>query len=50
MEQNPLYGLPVGTKIKKVRELKNLTQEHVAEQIGMTTSGYSVTPPKIGRV
>jgi len=41
METNPLYGQPVGTKIKKVRELKNLTQEQVAEQIGMTTSGYS---------
>jgi transcriptional regulator with XRE-family HTH domain len=41
MEINPLYGQPVGTKIKKVRELKNLTQEHVAEQVGMTTSGYS---------
>ncbi len=41
MKQNPLYGQPLGTKIKKVRELKNLTQEHVAEQVGMTTSGYS---------
>ncbi len=28
-------------KIKKVRELKNLTQEYLAEQVGMTTSGYS---------
>ncbi len=41
MEQNTLYGLPIGTKIKKVRELKNFTQEYVAEQVGMTTSGYS---------
>ncbi len=41
METNPLYGQPVGTKIKKVRELKNFTQEYVAEQVGMTTSGYS---------
>jgi transcriptional regulator with XRE-family HTH domain len=31
----------VGTKIKKLRELKNLTQEHVAERLGLTQSGYS---------
>ncbi len=41
MESNQPYGKPLGFKIKKVRELKNLTQEHVAEQMGMTTSGYS---------
>jgi len=31
----------VGSKIKKLRELKNLTQEHVAERLGLTQSGYS---------
>jgi transcriptional regulator with XRE-family HTH domain len=41
MEVNPLKGHSVGVKIKKVRELKNLTQEYLAEQVGMTTSGYS---------
>lgn len=41
MNSNPLFGQPLGAKVKKVRELKNLTQEHVAERIGMTTSGYS---------
>lgn len=41
MESNTLNGQQVGTKIKKVRELRNFTQEYVAEQVGMTTSGYS---------
>jgi transcriptional regulator with XRE-family HTH domain len=41
MESNTLNGQHVGTKIKKVRELRNFTQEYVAEQVGMTTSGYS---------
>lgn len=31
----------LGNKIKKVRELKNFTQEYVAEQLGMSQSGYS---------
>lgn len=31
----------IGSKIKKVRELRNLTQEHVAEKIAMTQAGYS---------
>jgi transcriptional regulator with XRE-family HTH domain len=31
----------VGNKIKKIRELKNLTQEHVSEQLGMSQSSYS---------
>ncbi|WP_291152371.1 helix-turn-helix domain-containing protein [Flavobacterium sp. UBA7680] len=29
------------TKIKQIRELKNLTQEFVAESIGLTTRAYS---------
>ncbi|MDA8648337.1 helix-turn-helix transcriptional regulator [bacterium] len=28
-------------KIKQIRELKNLTQEHVATQLGLTTRAYS---------
>ena|ERR1700744_3515266 len=31
----------IGQKIKKLRELKNLTQEYVAEQLHLTQSGYS---------
>lgn len=31
----------IGTKIKKLRELKNLTQEHMATVIGVTQSAYS---------
>ncbi len=26
--------------IKKIRELKNLTREHVADELNMSTSGY----------
>lgn len=33
--------MKIGHKIKKVRELKNLTQEHVAAKLGMTQSAYS---------
>jgi transcriptional regulator with XRE-family HTH domain len=33
--------LNIGTKIKKLRELKNLTQEHMASVIGVTQSAYS---------
>jgi transcriptional regulator with XRE-family HTH domain len=40
-EQQTEYGAGVGHRIRKVRELRNLTQERVAEQLGMTTSGYS---------
>lgn len=31
----------IGQKIKKLRELKNLTQEHMASQLGLTQSTYS---------
>ncbi len=41
MEDSPLYNQSLGHKIRKVRELKNMTQDHVAEEIGMTSSGYS---------
>lgn len=33
--------LNIGTKIKKLRELKNLTQEHMASVISVTQSAYS---------
>jgi transcriptional regulator with XRE-family HTH domain len=36
-----LQGLLIGQKIKKLRELKNFTQSHVAEGIGLTQSAYS---------
>ena len=31
----------IGQKIKKLRELKNLTQDYVANQLGLTQSAYS---------
>jgi transcriptional regulator with XRE-family HTH domain len=31
----------IGQKIKKLRELKNLTQEHMAQSIGVTQGAYS---------
>lgn len=33
--------LNLGNKIKKLRELKNLTQSHVANELGITQSTYS---------
>ena len=33
---NPL----IYKNIKKIRELKNLTREHVADELNMSTSGY----------
>ncbi len=41
MESQTQYGSGIGLKIRKVRELRNLTQESVAGSLGMTTSGYS---------
>jgi transcriptional regulator with XRE-family HTH domain len=35
------YMNTIGEKIKKIRELKNYTQEHIAVQIGITQAGYS---------
>ena len=31
----------IGQKIKKLRELKNLTQDYMANQLGLTQSAYS---------
>jgi transcriptional regulator with XRE-family HTH domain len=33
--------MQLGNKIKKLRELKNLTQEHMANSIGITQGAYS---------
>lgn len=33
--------MEIGHKIRKVRELRNLTQEFVADELGMTQSAYS---------
>lgn len=38
MEFQPLQ---LGQKIKKLRELKNFTQSHVASELGITQSAYS---------
>lgn len=32
--------MAIGQKIKKVREFKNFTQEHLAEKLGMSVAGY----------
>lgn len=32
--------MEIGTKIRKVRELKGLSQENVAEELGMSITGY----------
>ena len=34
-------NLKIGHKIKKLRELKNLTQEHMAKSIGVSQGSYS---------
>jgi transcriptional regulator with XRE-family HTH domain len=33
--------MELGLKIKKLRELKNFTQEYMAEELNLTQSGYS---------
>lgn len=30
----------VGSKIRHIREIKNYTQEHMARELGMSTTGY----------
>lgn len=32
--------MTIGQKIKRVREFKNYTQEHLAEKLGMSVAGY----------
>ena len=36
-----LRTMHIGQKIKKLRELKNLTQTHLAHELGVTQSAYS---------
>jgi transcriptional regulator with XRE-family HTH domain len=36
-----ITGLNIGSKIKKLRELKNFTQSHMAEELGISQSTYS---------
>lgn len=36
-----LRTLHIGQKIKKIRELKNLTQTYLAKELGITQSAYS---------
>ncbi len=33
--------MKIGNKIKKIRELKNYTQEYMADRLGINQSGYS---------
>lgn len=40
-KDNAMDGLKIGHKIKKLRELKNLTQEHMAKSIGISQGAYS---------
>lgn len=36
-----MENLKIGHKIKKLRELRNLTQEHMAKSIGISQGAYS---------
>jgi transcriptional regulator with XRE-family HTH domain len=36
-----LRTMHIGQKIRKLRELKNLTQTHMAQELGVTQSAYS---------
>ena len=36
-----LKGINIGQKIKKIRELRNFTQQHMAQELGVTQSAYS---------
>lgn len=48
----------IGTKIKKIRELRNFSQEFVADKLGMSQSNYAriennevtVTPDRLHRI
>lgn len=33
--------MKIGSKIKQIRELRNYTQEYVADKLGMSIAGYS---------
>ena len=32
--------MEIGTKIRKVREIKGLSQENLADELGMSVTGY----------
>jgi transcriptional regulator with XRE-family HTH domain len=34
-------GRDIGNKVRQIRELKNLTQEYMADKLGMSQRGYS---------
>jgi transcriptional regulator with XRE-family HTH domain len=36
-----LKSINLGQKIKKIRELRNFTQQHMAQELGVTQSAYS---------
>jgi transcriptional regulator with XRE-family HTH domain len=41
MQLKELYNtMNVGEKIKKLRELKNFTQQHMAQELNLSLSGY----------
>jgi transcriptional regulator with XRE-family HTH domain len=35
-----IQDFKIGQKIKKIRELRNLTQEHMADKLGLSQTGY----------
>lgn len=39
--QNKIMATTIKNKIKNIRELKNYTQEYMAERLGVTQAGYS---------
>lgn len=45
MESEPIImefnAVHIGHKVKKLRELKNFTQNHMAQELGITQSAYS---------
>ncbi len=37
----------IGDRIKKIREMRNFTQDYVATQLGMTLQGYGEIVEKV---
>ncbi|GHT40354.1 hypothetical protein AGMMS49965_08490 [Bacteroidia bacterium] len=47
--------MDIGTNIKQIRELKNLSQEHIAHELGVSQASYAriesgIVVPKIDRL
>ncbi len=40
MRETTIHKMEIGTKVKKLRELRNFTQEFMAASLEMTPSGY----------